>query len=498
MKSIIYIFLPAKKIYPLGVTYLANFIHLHRPDTRQYILDLSTIERGKRYSVLNEKIHSFNPDIIAISWRDIQIFAPHEGDNSLKDTFDFYYSLNPIKKISASISGLRHIATYQKRIKENLSYIIMLRRDFPEKRIIVGGGAFNVFSEYIVQNLPDTITGVIGEGEDFLLKVLDGDDISNERYIKKRGDNILKGIKSKPIDISNISFDISYISSIFPQHKEYKDDIIGVQTKRGCPFHCQFCLYPYIEGRDIRYRRPASVYNEIRQFYDIWGTRRFWFADAQFIPEREAIPICIDLLERIIKDKLDIEWSGYIRTSLITPELAKAMVKSGLGDLEISITSGSQKIIDSLTMGFDLEDLYKGSSYLAEAGFKGRLMLNYSLNLPGEDIDSLLLSIESYKKVSKIMGDNNVYPFIFFLGIQPHTPLEQRLLKVGYLKRGYSPLSLNPFTVKRLIYNPPPLNKLLAEAYLRGSEKGNENIGKEVFSALEAMLLSKNNAAECR
>ena len=38
MQSILYIFLPCKKVYPIGVTYLADFIHRRKPEVRQRIL----------------------------------------------------------------------------------------------------------------------------------------------------------------------------------------------------------------------------------------------------------------------------------------------------------------------------------------------------------------------------------------------------------------------------------------------------------------------------
>ena len=40
MNSILYVFLPCKKVYPIGVTYLADFVHRRRPEIRQQILDL--------------------------------------------------------------------------------------------------------------------------------------------------------------------------------------------------------------------------------------------------------------------------------------------------------------------------------------------------------------------------------------------------------------------------------------------------------------------------
>ena len=79
-----------------------------------------------------------------------------------------------------------------------------------------------------------------------------------------------------------------------------------------------------------------------------------------------------------------LKWSGYIRTSLINAPLAKLMVQSGVGDLEVAVTAGSQKVLNSLHMGFKLEHLYDGCRHLKEAGFKGRVILNYSLNSPDE------------------------------------------------------------------------------------------------------------------
>ena len=38
------------------------------------------------------------------------------------------------------------------------------------------------------------------------------------------------------------------------------------------------------------------------------GARRFWFTDAQFITGKEAYPQCIEILERILAEKLEIEW----------------------------------------------------------------------------------------------------------------------------------------------------------------------------------------------
>jgi hypothetical protein len=122
-------------------------------------------------------------------------------------------------------------------------------------------------------------------------------------------------------------------------------------------------------------------------------------------------------------------------------------------------------------MGFKLERLYDGCRYLAEAGFKGKVILNYSLNSPKETEESLLQSVESYKKVASILGEERVFPLMFFLGIQPNTDLEARLLEEGYLSAGYNPLMLTPTSIRKLLYNPAPLNSFIAKACLMAWER---------------------------
>jgi radical SAM superfamily enzyme YgiQ (UPF0313 family) len=471
MNSILYVFLPCKKVYPIGVTYLADFIHRRKPDVRQRILDLSLFPDAQRISAVRDAATEFKPDLVCFSWRDIQIFSPHEGDSSLEHAFNFYFASNPLKRIAASFAGVKQLYRYYSHIRAALSYPWLVAKEFPKAQIMIGGGAFTAFADQLIQKLPEGTIGILGEGEDAILKVIEGQSLEKERYILREGKTVRKGQQGSPALLDALTVDLPYLTSIFPQHREYLGESIGVQSKRGCPYDCAFCLYPYIEGKRVRYRPPSMVVKDISQHYHQWGARRFWFTDAQFITGKEAYPQCTEILERILVEKLEIEWSGYIRTSLITPELAKLMVRSGVGDLEVAITSGSQVVLNDLHMGFKLERLYDGCRYLAEAGFKGKVILNYSLNSPKETEESLLQSVESYKVVASILGEERVFPLMFFLGIQPNTDLEERLLEEGYLSAGYNPLMLTPTSIRKLLYNPAPLNSFIAKACLRAWER---------------------------
>lgn len=482
LSSVLYVFLPCKKVYPTGITYLADFVHRRRPDVRQQILDLSLFPPSQRPAQLRNVVAGFDPELVCFSWRDIQIFSPHEGDASLEHAFNFYYASNPFKRLVASVQGLRNLFRYYTDIKHNLSYPWLIRKEFPAAKMMIGGGAFTAFADQLIEKLPEGIMGILGEGEDAILKVLNGESLGEERFIVRENARVTKGTKHTPALLDSLSVDLPYLTSIFPQYTEYVGECIGVQSKRGCPYDCSFCLYPYIEGKRVRYRPAENVVKDIAQYYHQWGARRFWFTDAQFITGKDAYPQCTEILERIIAQKLAIEWSGYVRTSLINAHLAKLMVQSGVGDLEVAITAGSQKVLNSMHMGFKLEHLYDGCRHLKEAGFKGRVILNYSLNSPDETEETLLQSIESYKVVASILGEARVFPLMFFLGIQPNTDLEKRLLSEGYLSKGYNPLSLTPWNIKKMLYNPAPLNKLIAKACLAAWNRKHGSIDPRPWS----------------
>jgi hypothetical protein len=183
MKSVLYIFLPCKKVYPIGVTYLADFIHRRKPDVRQRILDLSLYPASQRSRAIREVTAEFQPDLVCFSWRDIQIFSPHEGDSSLEHAFNFYFASNPIKRIAASFAGLKQLYRYYSHIHTVLSYPWLLRKEFPKVHIMIGGGAFTAFADQLIEKLPEGTIGLLGEGEDAILKVIEGRSIDDERYL---------------------------------------------------------------------------------------------------------------------------------------------------------------------------------------------------------------------------------------------------------------------------------------------------------------------------
>jgi hypothetical protein len=128
-----------------------------------------------------------------------------------------------------------------------------------------------------------------------------------------------------------------------------------------------------------------------------------------------------------------------------------------------------------------------------------KIKLYIPLNAPGETVQTLQKTIDRIRDLYEMFGRDNVLPFIFFIGIQPNTPVEKLLIEQGYLKADYDPLTMNPFTIKRLLYNPPPLGGLIAQAYLEATrtlDPSCDYIGRATMDIIERKLAER--AAKAR
>lgn len=494
-KSVLYVRLPCWKIYPGGVIYVADYIHKQRPDIKQEILDLAIVPAAKRKQVLKQYILRMNPDVVAYSWRNMQSFGPHPEDDALDVVMNFDHSRSIWRRIKAAFNAVSIIFDYSYSRIRNFAFMKMTRKLLPNAKIVVGGTAVSIFGKYVAEKCPANSTVIVGEGEPAMLSIVDGEKSTiGECYYKEDDGTVRFHHREENFNLSSLTaVNFNYVESIFPAIKEYINDYVGVHTKRGCPYQCHFCLYNTIEGHSQRYRDPVEIVNEIESLNKKYGVTKIWFTDAQFCSTRRSTHHVEEILDEIISRNIKIEWTGYIRLNYLTPELAKKMLESGLASLDLSFT-GTQDMINNLTLGYSLEQQMQAFQMFKEAGYTDqKVKLYMPLNAPGETAQTLLDTIERIKELYDMFGRDNVLPFIFFIGIQPGTPVERLLLENGYLRKGYNPLTLNPFTIKKLLYNPDPLGSIIARSYLDAVDELDENseyIGRVTMDNLERMLKS--------
>jgi radical SAM superfamily enzyme YgiQ (UPF0313 family) len=495
---ILYVRLPCNPIFPIGVVYLSDHIHKLYPTIEQHIFDLGTVPPLDYAQALERKIDKFKPTLLVFSWRDIQIYAPvgGRGGNPLQYSFELFYAKNPLLKLHGALGGLRMFINYYTELWRNIELIKRglkrARKYHSNVRLVVGGGAVSVFYEQLGKSLPKGTIVSVGEGETLLEKLLSQRDFSDERcYVVGESQPRQRLIHEQPAPIQKTACNYDYIQTIWPEFCYYLqegDFYIGVQTKRGCPHNCCYCIYTVVEGKQVRINPADEVVAEMRQLYNR-GVRNFWFTDAQFIPARKFIDDAVELLQKILDSGMnDIHWAAYIRADNLTPELCDLMVKTGMNYFEIGITTGSQELIRKMRMGYNLRTVLQNCRDLKAAGFNDLVSVNYSFNVIDERPETIRQTIAYHRELERIFGANKVEPAIFFIGLQPHTHLEEYAFKEGIVKPGYNPMSHMPWMVKKLLWNPEPLGSFFGEVCLQAWRQNPHDFGREVIKILEQRL----------
>lgn len=485
--------MPCWKIYPGGLVTIADYVHKHSPVTRQRIIELSLIPPSKRSAYLKEAINTYRPDVIAFSWRNIQTFAPHDGTPALDAILKFNYSRRLSDKMSSVSTALRLVWDFIYQLHKNLSFIYQARKLAPGARLAVGGTAFSCFPEQLIRKLPEGTFGVDGEGESALLKIIEGKPLEDENVVYVEKGRLIRHRSKGFIGLQEFTpTDFQYITEIFPEFYQFLDEEVGVQTKRGCPYSCAFCLYNVIEGDKERGRLPEVVVQDVSTLSRKYGVKKIWFTDSQFISSRKYLPVMEEILDRLIKERLDITWTGYTRIENIDYSMARKMLQSGVNCFDLSFT-GSQKIIDDLDLDYKLTQQMEAFKMIKKAGFSNQMVRLYlALNAPGETPETLLETIRGCRELYGLFGREQVYPWIFLLAIQSGTTLEKRLVESGYLDKDYNPLSYNPLTIKKLLYNPPPLGEVIGKSYLEalGQTDMVMEAGRRALDIIEDRLLA--------
>jgi radical SAM superfamily enzyme YgiQ (UPF0313 family) len=129
---------------------------------------------------------------------------------------------------------------------------------------------------------------------------------------------------------------------------------VSVQTKRGCPFKCSYCVYPQLEGRRYRLRPPELVAEEIAKAASGSKVRDFFFVDSVFNdPRKHALAICAELSRR----KLSIRWNAFCNPVGFDAELGRAMAQAGCSGVEFGLDVATPKMLRALDKPFDQEEI---------------------------------------------------------------------------------------------------------------------------------------------
>lgn len=153
-----------------------------------------------------------------------------------------------------------------------------------------------------------------------------------------------------------------------------------IQTSRGCPSKCIFCLTPAISGQRVRQRSVQNIVDEIEECVSKYAIRDFFFkADTFTINKKFVIELCMEVLNR----KLDIRWVANSRVDTIDAERLEWMKKAGCWLVAFGFESGDDEILRKMKKDATAADAVNAVKIVKEAGL--RVYGFFMIGLPWDD-----------------------------------------------------------------------------------------------------------------
>ncbi len=185
-----------------------------------------------------------------------------------------------------------------------------------------------------------------------------------------------------------------------------------VETSRGCPYTCDFCVAPIHQGHKFRERSAASIVDEMAHIVRTHGVKFFYlWGDTVTLNVKSFSAIC----EEIIARELDVQWFGNARAdNLQDPAFVDRLRRSGCWMLALGIETESDDTRKDMMKRLESEKIRTALVNMRAAGVKsfGFFILGY----PGEDVKALDRTIDYAIELDPDFA--NFYPAVPYPGTE--------------------------------------------------------------------------------
>ncbi len=158
-----------------------------------------------------------------------------------------------------------------------------------------------------------------------------------------------------------------------------------IETSRGCPYSCDFCVVPLHHGHKFR-ERPASVLvDEIARAKEQYGIQYFYlWGDTVTLNAKTFSQFCEELIAR----DLGIRWFANARAdNLVDLEFVKRLRRSGCWMLSMGIESESDAVRKDMMKRLERQKIQLAFRNLRQAGINSFAFFIYGY--PGETPESM-------------------------------------------------------------------------------------------------------------
>ncbi len=295
------------------------------------------------------------------------------------------YFLDLLEKEKPDVLGL---SVYRDTLPASLFLFRLTKKKYPGIMTVMGGSVFTIHLaldspnlEFFMEKTKDCIDKIIvGEGEETLLKLLEGELPGTQRLYTK------KDTAGKTTDFT--AMDMCDFSDFSPGDYNY----LAAQGSKSCPNQCSFCNVASFYG-EYREKDAVQTVEEMIRLNREYGCKLFYMLDALLNG------VITEISDEFIKREITLYWDGYFRVPEECPkETALKWRRGGFYRARIGVESGSQKVLDMMDKKITVSQIRETISNLAYAGIKTTAYI--VIGHPGEteeDFQQTLVLMEELK-----------------------------------------------------------------------------------------------------
>jgi anaerobic magnesium-protoporphyrin IX monomethyl ester cyclase len=196
-----------------------------------------------------------------------------------------------------------------------------------------------------------------------------------------------------------------------------------VETSRGCPYTCDFCVAPLHQGHKFRERDARWLVDEIEHARRTLGVEHFYlWGDTVTLNVKSFTRFCDELIAR----RLDIKWFGNARAdNLVDPAFVAKLKASGCWMLSMGVESESDETRRSMEKRLEQQKIRLAIENLRDAGIKSFAFFIYGY--PGDTVASMERTTDYALELDPDFA--NFYPAVPY----PGTDLYEKARREGLL-----------------------------------------------------------------
>lgn len=273
----------------------------------------------------------------------------------------------------------------------------------PGVRVVFGGVHLSSLREQLLRDYPVIDYGVVGEGEQTLLELMEGSGPAGIEGIiyRDNGGVVFTGYRKQLLDMDTLPFPAyeklegfpdAYKLPIFSYPKAPNTTII---TSRGCPYFCSYCDRSVFR-RTYRANSPEYMMELLTYLRTRFGIRHVNIYDDTFTLNRRRM---IDFCELKIRSGLNTTFNCAARTEQLDPEMLALLKKAGCWMISLGIETGDPELLKrhrsylpGAKMENPLEQIRTMVHHIKKAGIRVKGL--FMLGLPGETEASIDKTME--------------------------------------------------------------------------------------------------------